>query len=452
MDDTVNKSNGRGVILGIIAFLIVVLIGIGIYLYLVGPRTNIYLQLIDKITSYSANTLNNVEFNDKNETVYETSMNIKSMDKEMQKSLEPLNKLKIKTKIQSDINDKKINGNLELFYDNKSVIEGNIYLNNNEAYLGSESLYPKLIKFSLDELFGIEELWDRSNIKDYKVIIREYANILKNNLKEEYFNTSTENINVLGKEVNVLKQTLTLTYKDINDLEANIKKDALNNNDLLKSLSNITKLSIDEIKEYINSEELSTDSISALSDNEHKDNDVAYLAELYINKRNQKIEYAVIKEESSKVEFVKSSEDTYNIILDENKIGSLSVNNFEFSVTVNTEDVKVLFSIKGNTLNVKFENGDVKVDALVIGNKDAGEMTISVNDELSNIEAKVNISFSSKNIKELDNVDYSNNIPYEQLTEDDLNSIMTKINENQNLATMIQDIMSQYGETEIYYN
>ena len=76
VEEPVKEKKGKGLILGIIGVLIAALVGIGVYLFLVGPKTNVYLTLLDKYSNSLLVSLDKVDLNEKKELDYEVSLNI----------------------------------------------------------------------------------------------------------------------------------------------------------------------------------------------------------------------------------------------------------------------------------------------------------------------------------------------------------------------------------------
>ena len=438
MEDTVvevaeKKKSGKGIVLTIIGVLVVALIGIGGYLYLTGPKTNVYLKIIDEFSSASLKALNIADTSDKKEVNYEASVSLKTSSANYKSIADVLNKIKVKAKIQSDFDSKKINGNLELFYNNASTIDGSLYINDNDMYLSIKSLYDKLLKLPADEDFSLDSIWKMANQNNHITIIKELTSIVKNNLKEEYFTSTDEKLNVLGKEVNVLKQTFTLNGNDLKEFTDAVKKDILSNETLLKALADTSDITVDELKSEI---EQSEDNFTEES---------IFLSEIYINKKTREIEYAKVKMDSEMYEFVKSAENTYDIKYLETKVGSISANDDNLIIYINSETGNAEITIKENNVEVVITSGTTSINMVLKGNEKSGIATIKTVDKALDIDATVNITYSVKNIKSLDAINYSDYKNIDKLTDEEYNSIMTKIYGNKNLATMIQDIMGQYS-------
>ena len=451
MDDTVieKKKSGKGIVLGIISVLIVALIGIGVYLYFSGPKTNIYLRLIDEFSGSYAKSLKMFNFNQKKEITYEVSANVKTTDRSLLDVAKIINKTKVKTKIQSDINNKKINANLELFYDNKSTIDGNLYINDKDIFLSSESIYDKLLKIPTDEYFDLEELWNMSRFDEYETVIKEMTNILKNNLKEEYFVTTNEKINVLGSEVNALKQTFTLTYKQLDELEEAIKQDMLKDDKLLNALGKVTGMTVDEVKETINSND---SEYNIEQETTHKDEDVVFSSELYVNKSTREIDYAKIKSGEATYEFVKSSTNKFDIKINEGKVGTLEVSNNETTLTFDSEILKATIELKKDSANISADINGTTMNIVMKNNDNNGNIEYKIKDESIDLELTINVNYSVKDINTLDSVNYSNYKELENLTQEDQNSILTKIYDNKALTDLIQEVLAQYQSSQNQIN
>lgn len=444
MDNIEKKNKGRGIVLGIIAFLIISLIGVGVYYYLKIMNTNVYIKLIDDFSSSSINILDKTDYTDKKEIQFDAFANIISSEKSVQNLANVINKIKVKSKIQSDFENKKLNENFELFYNNKSVIDGNIYINNNDAYFESKDLYNKLIKYSLSDYIDTDDLWTRSNKDDYKSIITELTNILKDNLKDDYFNISSETINIMGKEVNDIKQTFTLTYNQEKEFRDSVRNDILANEKLLNSLSKIMNINVDELKESIKEEE------NYYYDNNDyaKDSDVTFLSEIYLNKKTKELDRAYIKYGYDYLEIIKTDDNTYDIKVNNEKYGILFINKEELKISLNVDDMSLIIDYKENSINAKYKEDDLDVEITLNGNDTKGDIKVIIKE--SSIEAIITMNYTINNISNVDNVNYDNYIDYDKLTESDVNSIINKIYQNNNLSTMIQDLMSTAEESYMY--
>lgn len=435
---------GRKVLLSIIGVLVVVLVALGFILYSKGPNTkNVYLRTIDEFSSSVSKALDKTDLTKLQELNYNLSFNLNSSNSEYKEIAKILNNIKFNGSLEKDYKNKKANVNLEMLYNNSSMVNGSIYLNGKDLYAELPTLYDKLIKVPTDETINLDELWNAYDKDNFKTIINELTKIVKNNLKEEYFTSSDEKITVLGKEVNTSKQVLTLTGEDLYNLENSIINDILNNDKLLNSLSKVTNVEVNNLKEELNNIK------SELTKEDGK-----LVVELYLNKIGQKLEYAVINMDNEKLELSKTGDDTFNILVNNEKIGSITFTKDEIDLIVDYENNNVNLKFTKDALNVTFKTEEGNFSIKLNGNEQKGKVIVNINVPSAKIDLIINIDYENKSIKSIKAKDYSNYVELDKMTEDDYNGIMTKLYENEALVTLIQDISNITDglfTNEVYY-
>ena len=431
-------GKSRKVLLGIIAVLVVALCVLAGYMYFNKPTPkNVYLRVIDEFASGVNKNINKLNINDKEEVKYNVGFNLKTTNSDYTEIANIINKIKLSSKTESDFSNKKLNTSIDVLYNNSSIIDANIYLNNKDMYAEIPSLYDKLIKMPLDNELDLEQIWNTLDKDSYKTIINELTNIIKNNLKEEYFSNSVEKITVLNNEVEVSKQVLDLNSKNIVELETNIINAMVNNDKLLNALSKVTSMSVSDIKSNLNESKKEVQEAEG------------FVAEIYLNTKNNKIEYVTIKSGEEKVELVKVSDDTFNIMVDNNNVGTLTLNNKEINLNIDYEGTKVTYKITDTSLEMNGSFEGTTFSIKLNGNEKKGNLVINVNSKEEKIDLTINADYETNLIKKVQDKNYSNYVELDKMTEDDMNSIMTKLYENQNLMTLIQDI-SSLTEAEVY--
>ena len=427
-------GKSRKVLLGIIAVLVVALCALAGYMYFNKPTPkNVYLRVIDEFASGVNKNINKLNINDKEEVKYNVGFNLKTTNSDYTEIANIINKIKLSSKTESDFSNKKLNTSIDVLYNNSSIIDANIYLNNKDMYAEIPSLYDKLIKMPLDNELDLEQIWNTLDKDSYKTIINELTNIIKNNLKEEYFSNSVEKITVLNNEVEVSKQVLDLNSKNIVELETNIINAMVNNDKLLNALSKVTSMSVSDIKSNLNESKKEVQEAEG------------FVAEIYLNTKNNKIEYVTIKSGEEKVELVKASEDTFNIMVDNNNVGTLTLSNKEINLNIDYEGTKVTYKITETSLEMNGSVEGITFSIKLNGNEKKGNFVINVNSKEEKIDLTINADYETNSIKSVQDKNYSNYVELDKMTEDDMNSIMTKLYENQNLMTLIQDVSSLTG-------
>lgn len=423
-------GTGRKVLLAIIGVLVVVLIVLGYLIYSKGPSSkNVYLRTIDEFSNSVSKAIDKTDLNKLQELNYNLSFNLNSTNSEYKEIAKIINNIKLNASLEEDYKNKKANVNLDVLYNNSSMIDGNIYINGKDLYAELPSLYSKLIKVPTDETINLDELWNAYNKDNYKTILNELTKIVKNNLKEEYFTSSDEKITVLGKEANTSKQVLTLTGENMYDLENNIINDILNNDKLLKALSDTSNIEVNDLKEELNR-----------TKSELTKEDSKLVVELYLNKSNQKLEYAVMNTDSEKLELSKTSDDTFNILVNSEKIGSIAFLKNGIDLIIDYENTNINLKLSEESLNITAKTEEANISIKLNGNEQKGKTVVNVNIPSEKIDLTINVDYEIKSIKSVKAKDYSNYVELDKMTEDDYNGIMTKLYENESLVTLIQDI------------
>lgn len=424
-------GNNKGLLLGIIAVLVVALAVLAVYMFFNKPTPkNVYFRVIDEFSSSVNKSIDKLNTSKKEEIKYNVGFNMKTTNSSYNEIANIINKMKLSSSVQSDFGNKKLNANIDVLYNNSSLIDANVYLNNKDMYAELPSLYDKLIKMPLDNELNLEDIWNTLDKNSYKTIVNELTNIIKNNLKEEYFSNSVEKITVLNNEVEVSKQVLDLNGKNIVELQTNIINAMLNNDKLLNALSKTTNMTVSDIKLNLNETKKEVQEAEG------------FVAEIYLNIKNNKIEYITIKSGEEKIELVKASDDTFNIMLGNNKVGALTLSNKEVNLNIDYEGTKITYKITNTSLEINGSFEDVTFSIKLNGNDKKGNLVMNVNSKEEKIDLTINADYEKSSIKSVQEKDYSNYVELDKLTENDMNSIMTKLYENQNLMTLIQDISS----------
>ena len=422
-------GKSRKVLLGIIAVLVVILGVLAGYMYFNKPTPkNVYLRVIDEFASGVNKNINKLNINNKQEVKYNVGFNMKTTNSDYTEIANIINKIKLSSKTESDFINKKLNTSIDVLYNNSSIIDANIYLNNKDMYAEIPSLYSKLIKMPLDGELDLEQIWNTFDKDSYKTVVNELTNIIKNNLKEEYFSNSVEKITVLNNEVEVNKQVLDLNSKNMVELETNIINAMLNNDKLLNALSKVTNTTVSDIKLNLNETKKEVQEAEG------------FVVEIYLNTKNNKIEYVTIKSGEGKVELVKASDNTFNIIVDNNKVGTLTLSNKEINLNIDYEGTKVTYKITETSLEMNGSFEGITFSFKLNGNEKKGNFVMNVNSKEEKIDLTINADYETNSIKNVQDKNYSNYVELDKMTEEDMNSIMTKLYENQNLMTLIQDI------------
>lgn len=418
--------------------IIVFLIGIGVFFYFNGHKTqNIYYKTIDEFADALKENVGTVnkEVKDVLGSEMDISLNLKTNNSDMKALASILNKLKLTVNAEASAKDKKVYASVSAKYNNGNLINGELLVNNNSIYGNVKDLYNRPIKLYEDD--ALSEIWNVTDTTDYDTIITEMAKIIKSSLKEEYFTKTEEKITVLGSEVTVYNHTLKLNSDQIYDIENALMDGMINDEALLKALANVTEIEMSELKTNL------TDAKSSIE----KD-DRTLESNIYVNKKNDKLEMANIKISGAGVDETlalnKSAEDTFDILVSNTKVGTFTntENNMELKLEYEGTTLNFKITKQGNstdiTLGAEVEEGTIE---LVLSDNDgAGTLKLRINVPEADVDLTLNATYKEKDINKVTEFSTANYIKLEDMTENDYNSMMEKLQNNQNLLNLIQDI------------
>jgi hypothetical protein len=285
------------------------------------------------------------------------------------------------------------------------IIDAAMYLLDNNAYISLKDDFDKLIKIEgvdLGEVFSSTS--STLSESDIKYLVKAYKDILIDSLDMNDFVKSSATITLNGKDTKVNKLTYDMTSERATKLVNNIIDGTLKDSKLLDILSKATGSSVDELKSELSSSKITDNSSSTEVitfdiytkgfNNEFVGMDIQGIIEIRKNDDNLTIEAGIGTEKISLV--IKSmSDDSCVIELNSNITGaefsgSLSITSREISSNVYEGSVIFSLNYEGSTLNIT-----------------------------SNFKEQLGVDIA--------NVDVSNAVNYENLTDEDMNKISEKI-------------------------
>lgn len=408
------KKNFVGPIIGIIALLFIV--G-GIYCYFNNKSRTVKSLINNAYEKFDKLTLKD-EFNIEEKSILLTG------------------DLSITTNIPelSDLSGEKFNYTIGLDYPNKKmemgasleenglkIIDAAMYFMDNSAYVSLKDDFDKLIKIDGVDLGEIFSATTSSNLTeaDIKYLVKAYKDILIDSLDIDDFVKSSATITLNGKDTKVSKLTYDMTSERAIKLVNNIIDGTLKDSKLLDILSKATGSSVDELKDELSSSKISNTSSSNSTitfdiytkgfNNEFVGMDIQGIIQIRKNDDGVTIEAGMGSEKISLV--IKSlSDDSCIIELNSNITGA------EFSGSL---------SITGKEVSKDLYEGSIILSVNYQGNSLG--ITSNYKEQLG---------------AEIANIDVSNAVSYENLTEADMNklseNILTKI-EGSNLYKIIEN-------------
>ena len=242
-DDIKSGSSKNGLAVAIIGILVLLILGgLGIWYYTTNKADVMVNKIIDKV--FDGVTFKNEE---NSEITYDLSLNIKSENLESE-ALDIINNTKIKGSIYINSKDKYTLINLGATYEDKELLSFDAYYNDNTMYLQEKSIYDKYVSINIPEELQTEiNNMYTINGKDINIVKKGIKNALKNALKEETFIKEKVDTNINGKNTKANSLKLIINDENRKEILTKISKYLKDNDEFLDSMSNLTDSTSQEI-------------------------------------------------------------------------------------------------------------------------------------------------------------------------------------------------------------
>ena len=242
-DDIKSGSSKNGLAVAIIGILVLLILGgLGVWYYTTNKADVMVNKIIDKV--FDGVTFKNEE---NSEITYDLSLNIKSENLESE-ALDIINNTKIKGSIYINSKDKYTLINLGATYEDKELLSFDAYYNDNTIYLQEKSIYDKYVSINIPEELQTEiNNMYTINGKDINIVKKGIKNALKNALKEETFIKEKVDTNINGKNTKANSLKLIINDENRKEILTKISKYLKDNDEFLDSMSNLTDSTSQEI-------------------------------------------------------------------------------------------------------------------------------------------------------------------------------------------------------------
>ena len=432
IEEKVSKKNKFKVPIIIVSVILVAVIGVIIYLYFSnGCAKDIYFDAIDNVKdALVENTVDSKVYEIKGNMDIEMSSNNTADDS--QSLINIINNLDITYGMEFDVKNQKENIDLGLLYKDSKVADVSLNVLNDSIFVNLGSLYDKSIKVDSEEL---GQVWQSANYDDTKTLINELSEVLKNNLKDEYFTQNKETIKINNKDVKTNKYVLNIEGKEIYEFENGVIEDIKKNDKLVKILANMLYISSDEV----------IDELDAIQSDLEKDEDAVIRIETYSKKFTKEVvKVTIIDENNEKVEFVNIDKDVYEVTytndIATNVLGNMTITDDKFEFNFNYEGFEIKGSTSDKEINIEcsYDGVIIKVQSTTERKKSNFAVEFNIKDE--DISAKMKIDGTMEEIDKVSDRDNSNYINIENITEDEYLKIYENIYNNDTLLSLIEDI------------
>lgn len=416
-----NKSQNKkkNIIISLVIIFVIGLIGMGYIYYAKNKTQNIYYQTIDQLGDALYKIFDNENSKPlKGTGTIDFSGTTNSQD--LQEMFKILNKTKINMDLEMDQQNQKGNLLYDILYDEKTLLKANLLLNKNEMYCNLDNLYEKDIR--LFKGLSDQNIWNDYS-KDYKIIIQELKEILKDSLKKEYFSKESVSINIDNHKEKVIKHTLKLISKDLEDIQKEMLNKIKDNDKLIEALSNISNKSKNSIISKLNEYKVEPTT---------KNNVVS---EIYLDTKKELVKMVIkIDEDELIIEKIKNNE--YIIKSNDNNIGTIVETEKETKIVLIDEETNTTINIEigknkeKNIFNIKIAISDVVLSFEINSSKDKvnGEINVIVPDY--DFDFKINFNMNIKEVSKVEVKDVKNYIDIDEMTDEDFNKITENLINN----------------------
>lgn len=376
-DINFTKKNHNGILIIIILLLLGVIIG-G-YFYVSRPEV-MFNTLLNKIYKSANNEIKNYEQVKAN---IDMSFNVDAGE-EYKDVIDIINNFKIKSSFNIDSKNEMFVLGLGADYNNKSIIDADMYYENNMAYIDLKDLFSKLIKFDIN----IEE--DEINIteSDISIIVNNIFNAFKESIKKADY--------ISSKDADVNKNTLVINNNNKNDIINTFVEYLLNSNDFIDVISKIGVITKEEVIE----------GLKELKDTEDLEEEihVSIYTKMFTN---EFVKLEVGTKEEVIITFTMPKNNVY-------KIESFDYEGSKFVITITQEN--------DNKLSVVYNIESTDIKMLMNMN-----ITYTYNE-------KVQIPLTKESVF------------IDELTEEDTNSIMENLMQNEGIIEIMEVVESLFPE------
>ncbi len=362
--------------------------------------------------------------------------------------------------------------NLKYNYNDKNALDLTGYLDEDDIYIYIQDIFDKYIHTETEYTDYVENA-NKVTKDDYVYLIDKCLSAFKDNISDEYIDSSKETIDLDGSKVSATKNTLLITEmkKDgaFDDIIDEIKDDT-------KAMDILTNIMSSEDDSYDTAdiEEKLEDLKDSIKNNE---NDIV-LSIYTTGITNKAVMYEVsatdedgnitemkcmlLDDDKYDQKIVMTAEDTEIIITSK----EVSEDNYDINMTVG-EDISINLNgeISDNsidldyTLNTKQDSedytitGNVSVDTTKATNEITKKINLSAaTEDLGTLKLSLDVTLSKLDSLEKENISKSNIVESDELTSTDSEKILTNLMKNEAIADIIDIINDLSSSSSSMYD
>lgn len=377
IEDTFVEPKKKPIAAIISIILLVIVVGGGlIYYFVLDNPQKIFQTITNKVLDSVVIDKQNY---DKYNLNYQIDFDLTTTNKEYQELYSLLSNFNFEGTIGYDKKQNSSSIIINSTYQNKNLPSIHMLTNDNLIYLSLKEIYPKTIKMD----YSSEPYEDSVSldVSDYQKLYNSFAKNLKETLKTAKYNKKYTKLN----NQNVKKISLTINKSLVETLITKL----LNDQEFMTTYTKITSTSEEELSNNLN------ETLSELDDSTE-------IISIYLGILNN--------------EFIMFEDDA-------------------------GEDYQVKVNKTNNTYHFEYsENYTLMYQGNIeITNKDQNKISLSIDLLEEKTTLKLNYTYKLDSTKGIDELDITNSIAIEEITEEETLDIMTKLFENEAISTIIKD-------------
>ena len=405
-EQPVKKKGKKGLIVFLLIIVLAILAVLAYYfLYYTKPEQVIKRTISTTMSSYKTE-VENTNYNT-SKTYFNVNAKIDTNSIYLDKNIVDLiNKIDLSCNVQTSKEDKQLLVNLNSNYDNKSLINMQVFSDakNEETYLYFKDLLNKYLEVELEddfystvkELFETEETAQSQKENTEKALDIIEKEVLKI-IKTEYCSSQKADIKVNNETVNTTKNTVKMTFAQLKNEFIELFNNLQNNQEFLncyeenkEEVQKSLQQAIEQLQE-INNEDASIE--FSMYTEGLMQNAVKYDVTIYMQETMQSVTISI-------------TENTEN--------------QYYYEVALNN-----LLPILSGTISVEEKNEDEGIIKLAVNVQEFGTF-------------ELNIEYGQKFNEEIDKVDVNNSVNIEKISTSDQKTLMTNLQKSK-LFELIED-------------
>lgn len=390
-----------GIILAIIIIAIIALVAV--YFLVFSTPQYIFASTVDSIFNMKAQTYNTVK------SAVTLNGSVQFEDESINEQLTDLENFSINIGSQMDYQNQSEIVDLGLQYEDESVVGARFYFKDGEMYTLLDGLYDDYIKVDLEteQANLMQELLDLTKVQGKQENLIKAMSILGNEIKGQIsnvgtFEKSTEQMTLNGENKNVTRVSLLFNAQEFSTVVINVCNNLANNNEFIQCFEESPKDALLDI-------------VASLEDGEPSSDDTVRISIYTQGLLNETIGFGLDlnladnTELSINMNIMKETDDLYTVSYTQ---GDNYINGrIEIARAENTEEN---------------QTGDAKI-------------TLEVSD-LGTMELNMGYAYSYN--QAVDEVDTRNSVNAEDLTQEDMNTILENLMERPVIGELMTNIIS----------